>query len=142
MYRVVFGQLWMSERCQSSEQTVLSASCTITIMLAQSTVLCWNMLLCCMYHIMPKLCWHNSPRPKCFPLGMVAWLPCTSDFLRWPSYAMSLSLTYCLVWPTHICIPQHNYCNYIWLLPDPQCMEDIMFILRVGVVYSCSLYHI
>ena len=22
-------------------------------------------------------------------LGVVAWLPCTSDFLRWPSYAMS-----------------------------------------------------
>jgi len=34
-------------------KTVLSASCTI--MLAKSTVLCRNMLLCCMYHIMPKI---------------------------------------------------------------------------------------
>ena len=36
--------------------------------------------------------------------------------------------------------PHHNYCSYIWLLPD----YHIMFILRVqmGVVYSCSLYHI
>ena len=32
---------------------VFSASCAI--MLAKSTVLCWNMLLCCMYHIMPKI---------------------------------------------------------------------------------------
>jgi len=31
------------------------------------------------------------------------------------------------------------YCSYIWLLP---CMEGIMFILWVGVVYPCSLYHI
>jgi len=23
--------------------------------LAKSTVLCWNMFLCCMYHIMPKI---------------------------------------------------------------------------------------
>jgi len=36
------------ERCQWSEWTVLSASCTI--MLAKSTALCWNMLLYCMYH--------------------------------------------------------------------------------------------
>ena len=26
-----------------------------TLMLAIITVLCWNMLLCCMYHIMPKI---------------------------------------------------------------------------------------
>jgi len=32
---------------------VFSASCAI--MLAKSIVLCWNMLLCCMYHIMPKI---------------------------------------------------------------------------------------
>jgi len=32
---------------------VFSASCAI--MLAKSTVFCWNMLLCCMYRIMPKI---------------------------------------------------------------------------------------
>jgi len=47
-----------------------------------------------------------------------------------------------IVWSDiHTSVPP-AYCNYIWLLPDPQSMEDIMFILRVGVVYSCSLYHI
>ena len=34
------------------------------------------------------------------------------------------------------------YCSYIWLLPDLPCMEGVMFVLQVGVVYPCSLYHI
>ena len=33
-------------------------------LIAKSTVLCWNMLLCCMHILCPKLCWHNSPRPN------------------------------------------------------------------------------
>jgi len=36
-----------------SEYTVLSPSCTI--MLAKSTVLCWNMLLCCMAYLADKI---------------------------------------------------------------------------------------
>ena len=82
-------------------------------------------------------------------LGMVAWLPCISDFLRWPSYAVS---SFSLIKPQeilwsdlHTSIPT-AYCSYIWLLPDLPYMEGSMFILRVGVgvgvVYPCSLYHI
>jgi len=42
----------------------------------------------------------------CFPLGMVAWLPCTPDFLRWQSYAVSLFQPQeLLVCPTYIRIP-------------------------------------
>jgi len=69
-------------------------------------------------------------------IGMVAWLPCTSDFLRWPSDAVSLIFFneprefFDLIHPQ----PQRNYCSYIWLLSVLLCMEDITFILRVGVV--------
>ena len=39
-----------------------------------------------------------------------------------------------IVWSDlHTSVPPAQ-CNYIWLLPDPQCMED-MFVLRAGVVY-------
>ena len=34
----------------------------------------------------------------CFPLGVVAWLPCTSVFLRWVSYAVSLIKPQEIVW--------------------------------------------
>ena len=82
-------------------------------------------------------------------LGMVAWLPCISDFLRWPSYAVSsfsLIKSQEILWSDlHTSIPT-AYCSYIWLLPDLPYMEGTMFILRVGVgvgvVYPCSLYHI
>jgi len=75
--------------------------------------------------------------------GMVAWFPYTSDFLRWPSYAVFL-LT--LIKPQEIVWSDLNtspvYCSHIWLCPDLPYMGGIMFILWVGVVYPCSLYHI
>jgi len=40
---------------------------------------------------------------------------------------------------TYICLYiSPAYWRYIWLLPDLQCMEDITFILWVGVAYPCS----
>jgi len=77
-------------------------------------------------------------------LGMVAWLPCISDFLRWPSYAVS---SFSLIKPQeilwsdlHTSIPT-AYCSYIWLLLDLPCTMFILWV-GVGVVYPCSLYHI
>ena len=61
MYQFLDLQLfWIPERCQWSEQTILSAS--FTIILAKSTVLC-SYAACI---ICPNLCWHNSPRPRPF----------------------------------------------------------------------------
>ena len=51
------------------------------------------------------------------PLGMVAWLLCTSDFLRWPSYAASLfSLikTREIVWSDLHTSLSPAYCSYIY----------------------------
>jgi len=69
-------------------------------------------------------------------IGYGGLAPMTSDFLRWPSDAVSLIV---LDEPREIVDlihphPQHIVATLLWLLPDVPCMEDIMFILRVGVV--------
>jgi len=49
----------------------------------------------------------------------------------------------CLVWSTHTHIPaSRSYIQPVWQVSDLPCTEGIMFILQVGVVYPCSLYHI
>ena len=73
-----------------------------------------------------------------FPLGMVAWLPCTPDFLRWRSCVVCLSLFWLNLEKFFGLTCMHSYPRRIvvtyGILPDLPCPEYIVFMIwRCGI---------
>ena len=83
-------------------------------------------------------------------LGMVAWLPCISDFLRWPSYAVS---SFSLIKPqeilwsdlhTSVPGPQHVVATYdysqtchVWKVP---CLSsEWVWVWYIHAAYTTSI---
>ena len=79
-------------------------------------------------------------------LAMVAWLPCTSDILRWPWQVMlclGQNSRNCLVLPIYIPYPQHIVETYGFsqTCPYMKGIKSLYFSIEHDVSAFCTTFH-